>query len=188
MSKGFGEFGERPNEANENLSKKKGIGLFFGEAEAKFLDQVGKELTVDILQESFILYRVDMKKTRAHKLYGEAKKKNWKEEIEVFGRINVEVLDPTKRNGVGPYKKAFGNLTADVHISHLEEIGLVNKTDGDITIDLHPGDFLAHKGQFYEIYDDGFAQISNEFSYASDRRFSLSIKAKEVDGDVFRAR
>jgi len=188
MKDGLGEFGQRPNEANENLTKKTGIDLFFGEAEARFFDQVGKELTIDILKEAFILYRVDMKKTRAHKLYGEAKKKNWKEEIEVFGRINVEVNDPSKRNGVGPYKKAFGNLTAAVHISHLEEKGLVKKDGGDITVDLHPGDFIAHKGQFYEIYDDGFAQISNQHSYAGDRRFSLTIKAKEVDGDVFRAR
>lgn len=182
------EFGKRPNEANENLSKKKGINLFFGEAEARFLDQVGKELTVDILQESFILYRVDLKKTRSHKLYGESKKKAWKEEVEVFGRINVEVNEPSKRNTAGPYKKAFGNLTAAVHISHLEEVGLVEKEGGDITVDIHPGDFIAHKGQFYEIYDDGFAQISNQHSYAGDRRFSLTIKAKEVDGDVFKAR
>ena len=54
---------QRPYEAESNLSKKDGIDLFFGGKEAAFFDQVGKEMTIGILKESFILYRIDLQRT-----------------------------------------------------------------------------------------------------------------------------
>lgn len=174
-----------PSDAKKNFADKKGIGLFFGELEAKFFDQVAKELTINILQESFILYRVDLKRTRTHALYGESIVKQMRDPIEVFARINVEVSDPTYRTTKGIVKQGMGQLTASLHLSHLEEIGILTKDGENINIDMKKGDYLAHKGQFYEIWDDGYAQISNEFSYAGDRRAFLTIKAKEVDRDVF---
>jgi len=174
-----------PSDANNNFSDKKGIGLFFSELEATFFDQVGKEMTVSILKESFILYRVDLKRTKTHSLYGEAIVKQTKESIEVFARINVVVGDPTYRTDRGVTKQGMGELTASLHLSHLEDLGLLSENGNNINIDMKKGDFLAHKGQFYEIWDDGYAQISNEFSYAGDRRAFLTIKAKEVDRDVF---
>lgn len=175
----------RPKEVEENLADKKGIDLFFGEAEAAFFDQVGKEITINILKESFILYRVDLRKTQTHALYGESIIKETKDPIEVFGRLNVVVGDPSYRTGAGIIKQGMGEFTADIHLSHLEEIGVLDKDDNDILIDMKKGDFLGYKGQFYEIWDDGFSQISNKYSYAGDRRAFLKIRAKEVDKDVF---
>jgi hypothetical protein len=178
---------QRPQEAEENFSKKQGIDLFFGELEANFFDQVGKEMTVNILKESFILYRVDLRRTKTHVLYGESIIKETKDPIEVFARINVEVGDPTYRTQRGVSKQGMGELKASLHLSHLEELGLLHKDGDDIDIDMKKGDYIAYKGQFYEIWDDGYAQIANQFSYASDRRAFLTIKAKEVDRDVFNA-
>jgi len=176
---------KKPSEVNKNLFEKKGISLFFGELEATFFDQVAKELTINILQESFILYRVDLKRTKTHALYGESIVKETREPIEVFARIDVVVSDPTYRTARGITKQGMGELTASLHLSHLEEIGILIKDGENINIDMKKGDFIAHKGQFYEIWDDGYSQISNEFSYAGDRRVFLTIKAKEVDRDVF---
>jgi len=176
---------KRPKEAEDNLADKKGIKLFFGEAEARFFDQVGKELTNNILQESFILYRVDLKKTRTHALYGEAIVKETLQPIEVFGRINVEVESPTYRTPKGVTKKGMGEFKASMYLSHLEELGLLERDGNDLNIYIKQGDFLSHKGQFYEVWDDGYSQISNQFSYAGDRRAFLTIKAFEIDRDVF---
>ncbi len=176
---------KRPKEAQENLAKKKGASLFFGEAEALFFDQVGREIVNDILLESFILYRVDLKKTRTHSLYGEAIIKETQPPIEVFARINVEVGDPTYRTQKGITKQGMGDLTASLYLSHLEELGILQRDGADISIDMKKGDFISHKGQFYEIWNDGYADISNQFSFAGDRRAFLTIKAKEIDRDVF---
>lgn len=176
---------ERPNEAEENFGQKKSIDLFFGDKEAAFFDQVGKEMTVNIINESFILYRVDLRKTTAHALYGESIQKSYKEPIEVFGRMNVEVEDPTMRTDNGISKQGMGQLKASLHLSHLEEIGILDKDGNDISIDMKKGDYIGYKGQFYEVWDDGYSQIANQYSYAGDRRAFITVRAKEVDRDVF---
>ena len=176
---------QRPSEAEDNLSKKDGIDLFFGDKEAAFFDQVGKEMTITILTESFILYRIDLQKTTSHALYGESIQKEYREPIEVFGRINVEVDDPSMRTSAGITKQGMGQLTASLHLSHLEEIGILEMDGNDPVIDMRKGDFIGFKGQFYEVWDDGYAQIANQFSYAGDRRAFLRVRAKEVDRDVF---
>jgi len=176
---------QRPDEAEKNLSENKGIDLFFGDLEASFFDQVGKEMTINILKESFILYRVDLNKTSSHALYGESIQKEYRDPVEVFGRINVEVDDPTMRTKNGITKQGMGQLTASLHLSHLEEIGILEMDENDPVIDMKKGDFIGYKGQFYEVWDDGYAQIANQFSYAGDRRAFLRVRAKEVDRDVF---
>lgn len=184
------EIGSNPENFNSHESKAKGIKLFFGEKEAKFFSAVGREVTEGILQESFLLYRIDLTKTKTHVLYGEAKRKFWLPEIEIFGRINVESVDPTYQISGGIEKKGMGNFIAHVYLEHLQELGLINKQDGinSIVSDIKMGHFIGYKGQFYKIVDDGYSQISNEFSWAGDRRFFITIKAVEVDEDVFQGR
>lgn len=179
---------KKPQEAKEHESEKKGIELFFGQKEANFFDQLGKEISINILQESFILYRVDLTKTQTHELYGESIVKEYKEPIEVFGRINVESQAPYYRTERGIIKQGMGELTASLHLSHLQELGLLfEDQNGDIRSDLNKGDFIFFKGQYYEVYDDGYSQISNQYAYAGDRRAFITITAKEVDRDIFNA-
>lgn len=188
MSVNSNDRNKRPEEANNNMSEKDGIDLFFGQKEANFFDQVGKEITVNILKESFILYRVDLTKTQTHDLYGEALVKEYKEPVEVFGRINVESQSPYYRTQRGIVKQGMGELTASLHLSHLQEIGILfEDQNGDIRSDLNKGDFIFFKGQYYELYDDGYSQISNQYAYAGDRRAFVTVKAKEVDRDIFNA-
>ena len=183
------EIGKKPQKFEEHENNLKGINLFFGEKEAAFFHSAGREITEEILQESFLLYRLDLKKTKTHKLYGESKVKRWLPELEIFGRINVEVVDPTHHVKGGLVKKGMGHFTAHIYVEHLEELGLTNKKgDNELILGLKTGDFLGFKGQYYEIYDDGYAQISNKHSWAGDRRFYISIKGHEVDEDIFKAR
>lgn len=174
-----------PEEASRIAIDKKGIQMFFGEKEATFFDVVGKEMTNNILQESFILYRIDLKRTNTHALYGEAIVKEVKDPIEIFARINVEAGDPTFFSSRGLVKQGMGMLTASLHLSHLQELGLLTIVGNNMNLDLNKGDFISHKGQMYEIWDNGYSQISNQFSYAGDRRAFLRVRAKEVDRDVF---
>lgn len=169
----------KKTDAAKNLdTSKKGIELFFGEKERKFFEMNGKELVHGILKESFILYRIDYKKTKTHELYGESKKKVWLPEIEVFGRINVDVEDPKYFSNGGLVERGFGKITAEVYLSHLNELNVKVKM----------GDFLYHKGHYYEIIDDGLSNISNEHAFGGDKLFFVTIKGVKVNSDVFKAR
>ena len=42
--------------------------------------------------------------------------------------------------------------------------------------------------KYYVINDDGHSQISNEYSWAGDRKFFITIKGYEVDEDIFKGR
>lgn len=185
------EIGDKPDKFNNDESKPDGIDLFFGEKERTFFSQAGREITESILKESFMLYRIDLKKTQTHSLYGEAKsfQKVWKPEVKVLGRINVEAIDPEYMADGGIVKKGFGQLTAHVYMDHLEELGLAKFEQNQIVVfDLNDGDFIGYKDQYYKITNNGHSQISNEFSWGGDRRFYITITAIEVDEDVFKAR
>jgi hypothetical protein len=89
----------------------------------------------------------------------------------------------------GIMKRGVGTMTAHIYLEHLVEVGLLLKRDGQhVQLDMKVGDFLMFKGQYFEIKDDGFSQLNNEYSYGGDRRFYVSVKAIEVDEDKFKAR
>lgn len=183
------EIGRSPDATQERENEIKGIKKFFGEKEAKLFADWGREITEQTLQESFLLYRIDLEKTKVHPLYGEAKIKRWLPAIEIFGRINVETLEPTYQVKGGILKKGFGLVTASVYVEHLEELGLVNrKSNNELVFGYKMGDFMEFKGQTFEIVDDGFSQIGNKYSWGGDRRFYVTIKGRETDEDIFKGR
>lgn len=185
------EIGKQPERFNENEFVPDGIGLFFGDKERAFFSVSGREMSEKILQESMMLYRMDLMRTQTHSLYGEAKsfQKVWKPEIKILGRINVESVDPTYLAEGGLVKKGFGQLTSHIYMEHLEELGIVKYEQNQIVVfDLNDGDFIGFKDQYYKIVNNGHAQISNEFSWGGDRRFFITVTAIEVDEDIFKAR
>jgi hypothetical protein len=169
---------KKPQKAQEHDLNKQGIDLFFGQKEREFMERVGKELVIGILKESFILYRIDYKRTQTHSVYGETKRKIYLPEIEIFGRINVESNDPEYFAKSGLIRKGYGKITAEVYLSHLEEKG----------VKIRMGDFVYHKGNFYEIIDDGSSNIGNENAFGGDKLFYIRIKGVEVNSDVFNGR
>lgn len=168
----------KPEKAKDIDVSKKGIELFFGEKERRFMENAGKEIVESILKESFLLFKVDLMATKTHKLYGEAKKKRWLKEVEIFGRINVESGDPEYMAPGGILKKGFGKISADVYMSQLSELN----------VNIRIGDFMYHKGHYYEVVDDGSSNISNEHSFGSDKIFWLTVKGIRVKDDAFKAR
>jgi len=169
---------KKTEEAKKLDTSQKGIDLFFGDKERTFFENAGKEITIGILQESFILYRIDNKRTKTHKLYGESKKKEYLDPVEVFGRINVESSGPEFFTKGGVTRKRFAKIEAHIYLSHLEELGATIKN----------GDYAYHKGNYYEIIDDGSANIGNEFAFGGDKLFYITVKGVEVNGDVFKAK
>ena len=168
----------KPEEAKKLDDSQKGIKLFFGEKERRFFESSGREISEESLQESFILYRIDYKRTRTHSLYGESKNKLYLPEIEVFGRINVESSGPEYLAPGGIIRKGYGNITASIYVSQLDEL------DAEIRM----GDFVYHKGNYYEVTDDGSSNVDNQHSWGGDKLFSITIKGVEVNTDVFNAR
>ena len=183
MNEGIDEIGKNP----ENMDASEA--LFFGDKEMAFFINAGREITEGILKESFLLYRIDLQKTQTD-FYGQSKKKVWLPEIEIFGRVNVETKEPEYHVKGAVEKKGMGNFTAHIYLEHLEELGLIVIQQGTniIVSGIKMGHFIGFKGQFYKIVDDGYSQISNEFSWAGNRRFFITIKGVEVDEDVFQGR
>ena len=189
MSDDLNDIGRKPQDVEDHNSTPKGAKLFFGDAEEQLYVSIGREVTESWLQESFLLYRIDLTQTAVHPLYGETKQKVYKEPVEIFGRINTQSEDTSMHMDGGPIKRGHNTMEAHVYIQHLTELGLlVKENDQDIVMDLKVGDFLEFKGQFFRVFEDGYAQINNENAWAGDRRFWLTIKGKEVDEDQFNAR
>lgn len=189
MSEDIREIGKTQEDVNVLLNDVKGIGMFFSEKEAAFFTEAGREITEDILQASFLLFKIDLQKTKIHPLYGEAKVKHYQTPIEIFGRINVEATDPSFQTKGGLVKKGFGNLTAHIYIDQLRELNLIEKEVGNLIITkIKMGEFINYKGQYYQIFDDGYSQITNKHSWGGDRRFYITIKASEVDEDIMKGR
>lgn len=177
----------QPQEQNEH-ERPKGINIFMSEKNAMYLSRMGRQLTERILNESFILYRVDLNKTSPN-FYGESKRKVYKESVELWGRIGIESEPVSQQTDGGIMKRNVGTMTAHVYLEHLVEKGLLIKRDGQhVQLDMKVGDFIMFKGQYFTVTDDGFSQLDNEFSFGGDRRFAISIKAIEVDEDKFKAR
>lgn len=183
----FNEIGGQPQEQNEH-ERPKGIHIFLTDKNAAYLSRMGRQLTESILNESFILYRVDMTKTVPN-FYGESKRKVYKDPVEIWGRIGIESEPVSQQTAGGIMKRNVGTMNAHVYLDHLDEKGLLIRRDGQhMQLDLKVGDFIMFKGQYFMIVDDGFSQLDNQFSYGGDRRFTISIKANEVDEDKFKAR
>lgn len=168
----------KPEEAKQLDVNKKGIKLFFGEKERQLFDSMGREIVNDILLESFILYRIDYRTTKTHRVYGEAKQKNYLTPVEIFGRVTVETDSPSYFAPGGLIREGLGKFTAHVYLSHLTELN----------VEIRMGDFLYHKGNYYEIIDNGASDINNKFAWGSDKFFYITIKGVEVNSDVFQAR
>lgn len=168
----------KPEEAKQLDVNKKGIKLFFGEKERRLFDSMGREIVNDILLESFILYRIDYRTTKTHRVYGEAKQKNYLTPVEIYGRVTVETESPSYFAPGGLIREGLGKFTAHVYLSHLTELD----------VEIRMGDFIYHKGNFYEIIDNGASDINNKFAWGSDKFFYITIKAVEVNSDVFQAR
>jgi len=188
MSNSLDHTGKQPDMVNIIGANSKGVNQFFTNKEEAYFNKTGREISEKILQEDFILYRVDLKRTQTNR-YGEAKEKRYKEEIIINGRINVEVIENTYHEDGGLLKKGFGNFEAHCYIEHLEELGLIQFNEGQrLVYEIKEGDFIGYKGQFYEIKDNGSQMINNQSSFAGDRRFATTIKAVEVGEHIFRAR
>ena len=183
------EIGVNQENVSIQLNDVKGIKEFFSDKEVTFFTEAGREIVEGVLQTSFLLFKIDLKKTKVHPLYGEAKTKHYFPPIEIFGRINVEVTEPNFQTKNGIVKKGFGNLTAHIYIEQLRELDLIEKEQGNIIISkIKMGDYINYKGEFYRIVDDGYSQISNKHSWGGDRRFYITIKGIEVDEDIMKGR
>ena len=107
--------------ATELDAKKEGAGLFITEADRTWMLQLGDEAVTKQIKESFLYYRIDYKKTKTHRLYGQAKKKHYLPEIEIYGRIDVESNPPEYMAPGGFIRQGMGKITAHVYLHELEE-------------------------------------------------------------------
>lgn len=148
--------------------------LFFTDKERRIAESCGRELIETILGQEILLYKISSKKTTAHPLYGEAKRKEFDGPYTIKGRMFRDDLDVYMEGGLRKQSKM--DVRFMVYLKALEELG----------IDIDVGDYFNDRGRWFEIFDTGYGH--REKDYPVDDRFYIIVFATQVTNDVFEGR
>ena len=165
---------------NKKLPIKRNTKFFSGEdfdLELEF----AKEYIEEDANQTIILYRVDLEKTKVNDIYKEAEKDSIRFlppiELPVIYEINdAEVKAYGTKTQKGIYAQT-GKLTFSVLISTLEEYGC----------DISRGDYIgvqidsSHR-EYFTVTDDGrVSSLSNKYSMFGTKPFARKIECASVD-------
>ena len=148
--------------------------LFWTEKERRLHMQYGRSHVETWIGQIFKLYRIDKIHTQSHGLYGEAKTKEFKEPIDVCGRVFIAEEDVNLDHGVRKYSK--GDLICHIYIEHLQELDIVIET----------GDFIEWQGRWFEVYDHGRGHMG--IPHLIEDKYYHTILSSQSSRDKFEAR
>ena len=112
--------------------------LYITPREQDFVSDLNKELLIDILGETIILYPISDDKTNAHEVYDEAIDKIYENPIYVNANINW--------GETTTYSGKFGH-----EVKRTIQVFLHQKDILDRKIEINEGDFFSYGNKFYEI-------------------------------------
>lgn len=135
------------------------LSKFFSQDDFDLQVQLGQEYLHGDVNMKLVLYRVDREKTDIDNVYGEVGKDEIKflPPVEFNGLVKIEEpKNATYKNGLLRYSEP-GNLTVNIYLSHLEELG----------IDIRYGDYIGYpesddKLRFYTVTNDGRVVADNK--------------------------
>lgn len=174
-------------EFNINQQRKvpvKRNGLFYDREQFLFEEMMAEEYLLGDINQSVVLYQVDLDKTGKDDLYGETKSDSivYLPPVEVPCMYEIEAPELRaydKQKNMGTYQK-MGKLKMNVMTRHLEELG----------VDIKIGDFLGVQASesmmvYFQVENDGRNNFSNEYLRFGTVPFYRSITASWVDGATF---
>ena len=158
--------------------------LFYSEDSYNFEMEIGKNYLETDVNQTIILFSVDLSRTNSNAIYGETKK----DEIVFFPPIELHVIyeiengelrsyDKTKN--LGSYIKS-GKLTFGVYQSTLDERNVEIKVGDYIGVQVTP----EHM-EYYTVVNDGRNNFSNEMSVFGFRPAYRKIECAVVDLNEF---
>lgn len=160
--------------------------IFYGEDSFKFERDVGKNYVEQDMNQTAVLYRVDLTKTNTDAIYGETGENDviYKTPVEfhcVYKIEQPELKSYDKTKNLGTYMKT-GKLTIGVYQETLTELG-VEITVGDyIGIQISP----EHM-EFFTVTNDGRNNYDNAHTLFGTTPLFRSINCAPVDESEFHA-
>jgi hypothetical protein len=174
-------------EFNKNMQRKVPINrnnLFYSDEDFNLDVEMGKNYIEEDMNQTVVLYQVDLTKTNSDALYGEtdANQVVYKPPVEVHCVYEIEKPElkayDSKKN-LGTYVKT-GKLTVGVYQSTLDELG----------VDMKKGDYLGvqvnpQHMEYFSIVNDGRNNYDNEHSMYGYQSFYRTVIAVPVDPAEF---
>lgn len=159
--------------------------MFFSKSDFDLEMEIARGYMEEDMNQTIILFEVDLSKTNVNDIYHEASKKNirFKTPVELTVRYeitNAEMRSYDKSSNKGVYSKP-GNLDFTVLNSTLEEVERDIKRGDYIGVQITPEEIL-----YFTVYDDGkVASYSNANTLYGVKPFYRNIKCNYVDPSEF---
>lgn len=159
--------------------------MFFSKSDFDLEMEIARGYMEEDMNQTVILFEVDLSKTNVNDIYNEASKKNirFKTPIELTVRYeitNAEMRSYDKSLNKGVYSKP-GNLDFTILNSTLEEVNRDIKRGDYIGVQITPEEIL-----YFTVYDDGkVASYSNANTLYGVKPFFRQIKCNYVDPSEF---
>lgn len=176
-------------EFNNNSVRKVPINrnnLFYSKADFEFEKEVGKEYIEEDMNQTVVLYQVDLDKTNEDALYGETNT----DQIQYLPPVEIhcvyEISEPElksydKTKNLGTYQKT-GKLTIGVYQETLDELG----------VDIKNGDYIGVQisqthMEYFTVFNDGRNNYDNAHTLFGVEPLFRTIYCSSVDQSEFSA-
>lgn len=159
--------------------------MFFSKSDFDLEIEIARSYLEEDMNQTVILFEVDLSKTNTNDIYHEASKKNirFKAPIELTVRYeisNAEMRSYDRNNNKGVYSKP-GTLDFTVLNATLEEVNRDIKRGDYIGVQITPEEMI-----YFTVYDDGkVASYSNVQTLYGVKPFYRNIKCNYVDPSEF---
>lgn len=159
--------------------------MFFSESDFNFEMELARDYLEQDMNQTVVLFEVDLSKTNTNDIYHEASKKNikFKPPVELTVRYEIsesEMRSYDKNTSKGIYSKP-GVLSFTVLNVTLEEVGRDIKRGDYIGIQVTPEEMV-----YYTVFDDGkVASYANANTLYGIKPFYRQIKCNYVDPAEF---
>ena len=158
--------------------------LFYSEKDFQYEMEIGKNYLEQDVNQTVILYEVDLNKTNLDAIYSESKSDSiiFKPPVEVHVLYNVEpgeLSSYDKSKNLGTYIKS-GKLTFGVYQSTLDELGAEIKVGDYIGVQVTP----THM-EFYTVVNDGRNNYDNSHSVFGYKPAWRSVSCAYVNPNEF---
>lgn len=158
--------------------------LFYSEKDFQYEMEIGKNYLEQDVNQTVILYEVDLNKTNLDAIYSESKSDSiiFKPPVELHVLYNVEpgeLSSYDKSKNLGTYIKS-GKLTFGVYQSTLDELGAEIKVGDYIGVQVTP----THM-EFYTVVNDGRNNYDNSHSVFGYKPAWRSVTCAYVNPNEF---
>ena len=176
-------------EFNQTTSRRVPINrnnLFYSEEDFAFELEIGKNYIEQDMNQTVVLYQVDVAKTNPDALYGETNPKQviYKPPVEIHCVYNIdepELKSYDKTKNLGTYMKT-GKLTFGVYQETLDELGVDIKKGDYIGVQVSP----THM-EYFTVVNDGRNNYDNAHTLFGTLSLFRSCYATPVDKSEFTA-